>query len=663
MANWTTLKTAIANVIKTNGNQEITGAVLQNTLNSIVNAIGENATFAGIAKPTTNPGTPDGPVFYITSISGLYPNFGGLTIVEEGINIIFNCNNAWHYSALVPIVQNSGQSASQIMSQKAVTDFVNEEYNTLRQYVRGEGDAADGQRGPYKWMGDLADAQAVQVALDGLHVADAADTADMVANAGVFRGTLTGTQFYVENIPTSYSKDEWVQSLRGYFKTDAAGAGLYPTEEYHVLFRRRRDGAWGTWKRLHAGRPGAAPGAEVFNDYEGGNAATGTNSHAEGTSTTASGDSSHAEGYRTKATGRQSHAEGYQTVASGLYSHAEGYQTVVSGQYSHAEGYCTQATGTNSHAEGVNTEAGAQAHAEGNGSVAGDTCHAEGKNTQATGNFSHSEGDGTIASGPQAHAEGCRTQATGRQSHAEGKNTQATGHYSHSEGMSTTASADNTHAEGYLSQAMGKYAHAEGQESYAQGVASHAEGQKSYAQGVASHAEGNNTQATNMAEHAEGSYNASHTGTRHSIGIGTSDTARKNAVEVMDDGRVFVHGIGGYNGTNPASATTLQDVVKGMMTYTGIDSASLEALSAQDSCPQRDLDKAGFTEEMLSALCYGEKAFLRDDRIERLYMLQGADCDSGYDVWFSHGIPGQEGYEAWRVTSDGETGRIYKLTS
>ena len=54
MANWSVLKAAIANAIKTNGNQEITGQVLQNALNNIVSTVGENATFAGIATPTTN---------------------------------------------------------------------------------------------------------------------------------------------------------------------------------------------------------------------------------------------------------------------------------------------------------------------------------------------------------------------------------------------------------------------------------------------------------------------------------------------------------------------------------------------------------------------------------------------------------------------------------
>ena len=94
MAYWTTLKAAIANAIKTNGNQEITGAILQNTLNSIVNTIGENATFAGIATPTTNPGAPDGPVFYFASEAGIYSNFGGLEL-EKGLSVIIYNGSKW----------------------------------------------------------------------------------------------------------------------------------------------------------------------------------------------------------------------------------------------------------------------------------------------------------------------------------------------------------------------------------------------------------------------------------------------------------------------------------------------------------------------------------------------------------------------------------------
>lgn len=90
MANWSTLKAAIASVIKNNGNQEITGQVLQNVLNNIVNSVGENATFANIATPSTNPGTPDGPVFYLATQSGTYSNFGGAIVENEAAILLYN---------------------------------------------------------------------------------------------------------------------------------------------------------------------------------------------------------------------------------------------------------------------------------------------------------------------------------------------------------------------------------------------------------------------------------------------------------------------------------------------------------------------------------------------------------------------------------------------
>lgn len=93
MANWTILKAAIANVVKTNGNQEITGQLLQNVLNNIVTSVGEHATFAGIANPATNPGTPDGPVFYLASEAGTYANFGSLEL--KGLSVIIYNGNKW----------------------------------------------------------------------------------------------------------------------------------------------------------------------------------------------------------------------------------------------------------------------------------------------------------------------------------------------------------------------------------------------------------------------------------------------------------------------------------------------------------------------------------------------------------------------------------------
>lgn len=95
MAKWTILKSAIASVIKTNGNQEITGALLQSTLNNIVNTVGENATFAGVATPATNPGVPDGPVFYLATKSGVYSNFNGINLDGTCFVALVYENSSW----------------------------------------------------------------------------------------------------------------------------------------------------------------------------------------------------------------------------------------------------------------------------------------------------------------------------------------------------------------------------------------------------------------------------------------------------------------------------------------------------------------------------------------------------------------------------------------
>jgi len=94
MANYATLKAAVADVIKTNGDNEITGAILQQTLLSIIDSLGAGYQFAGVAEPSTNPGTPDQRIFYITKGSGNFANFGPATI-REGEVAILRYSGAW----------------------------------------------------------------------------------------------------------------------------------------------------------------------------------------------------------------------------------------------------------------------------------------------------------------------------------------------------------------------------------------------------------------------------------------------------------------------------------------------------------------------------------------------------------------------------------------
>jgi len=93
------LKTAIEDVITTNGNGEITGAILRVLLtNNIVPILGESH-YKGIAVAATNPGTPEYDVFYLATTAGTYSNFGGASL-NAGLSILAYSTSGASWSAV-----------------------------------------------------------------------------------------------------------------------------------------------------------------------------------------------------------------------------------------------------------------------------------------------------------------------------------------------------------------------------------------------------------------------------------------------------------------------------------------------------------------------------------------------------------------------------------
>lgn len=203
----------------------------------------------------------------------------------------------------------------------------------------------------------------------------------------------------------------------------------------------------------------------------------------------------------------------------------------------------------------------------------------------ASGKFSSALGSDNIF-GESIPNEGDKLEyvtASGYASHAEGA-AHAIGDYSHAEGGGntnlthlgfktvSTAEGECSHAEGTHTYAKGGSAHAEGNRSRAYGIASHAEGRESLAEGRSSHAEGEYTQTKNIAEHAEGTYNMSTKDkTLHSVGIGVSESGRKNAHEITSDGKHYILDIGDYDGTNLNTAIDLATLLKSPITDKELD--------------------------------------------------------------------------------------------
>ena len=133
MANYQQLKQSVSDVIKTNGDKKITGAIMQNTLLTIINTIGANMQFAGVADISTNPGTPDQNLFWIASTPGTYVNFGKIVLNPGESAIIKWANNVFTKQIL-------GLSTDERIEQ------VIEKYST---YKRGYLKKVDGNIGDY----------------------------------------------------------------------------------------------------------------------------------------------------------------------------------------------------------------------------------------------------------------------------------------------------------------------------------------------------------------------------------------------------------------------------------------------------------------------------------------------------------------------------------
>lgn len=393
------IKESIKAVIKENGNYEITGNVLQTVLLSMVDTLGPEYQFLGIATKSTVPVVVEGNSFYITVEVGTYTNFknsGNTAITVNQLGILTSTNGtAWNFTPIFIGVSKGGG--------EVFNDYDN---NT----AAGNNSHAEGFK--TKANKDNSHAEGNSTAASGFNShAEGQETA------------AVGNNSHAEGFQTHANKDnshaEGRVAVADGVASHAEGSETQASGDYSH-----------------------AEGQKTV--------ASGSNSHTEGYNTKAKNSNSHAEGNSTVASGFNSHAEGYQSGALGLNSHAEGLLTNARGFNSHAEGHQTEAVGNKSHAEGFQTHANKEnSHAEGRITVAdGDASHAEGNETQAAGKWSHAEGYMSLAEGIASHAEGQHTTASGDYSHAEGTSTRASYINAHAEGQDTMAGAANAHAEG-----------------------------------------------------------------------------------------------------------------------------------------------------------------------------------------------------------------------
>lgn len=191
MADFTALKTAIQNAIKQNGNEEITGTILQEVMLAVVNTLGDGAindlvsalanevtnrqnadgtlqtninneattrsnadtalgtridnettarenadtalsnritaitdaidngyVYAGIATTSTEPAT--GKVFYLTTATGVFTNFGGITVNTKGIKILKKVESTWTSDTVIVMDDTPTENSTNLVKSGGV---------------------------------------------------------------------------------------------------------------------------------------------------------------------------------------------------------------------------------------------------------------------------------------------------------------------------------------------------------------------------------------------------------------------------------------------------------------------------------------------------------------------------------------------------------------
>ena len=281
------IKESIKDVIKENGNYEITGNVLQAVLLSMVDTLGPEYQFLGIATKSTVPVVVEGNSFYITTEVGTYTNFknsGNTTITVNQLGILTSTNGtAWNFTPIFIGVSKGGG--------EVFNDYGNNTAVGVNSHAEGQETAAGGSS-------SHAEGFQTHANKNNSHAEGRITVAD-------------GGASHAEGGETQASGD--YSHAEGQ-KTVASGLNSH-SEGYNTK---------ATNSNSHA------EGQET--------AAGGGSSHAEGHATNAGGNNSHAEGLLTNASGVNSHAEGQQTAAVGVNSHAEGQGTVTSEVGGHVAG-------------------------------------------------------------------------------------------------------------------------------------------------------------------------------------------------------------------------------------------------------------------------------------------------------------------------------------
>ena len=403
---------------------------------------------------------------------------------------------------------------------------------------------------------------------------------------GVFVGNIVGHHHLEYTVPTLYTTPTsdtltWTDSDNNLYMFFVGQLCRVPdtTSEKGYKFYQLYDIKDGkaVWGEIRGSGNGVGrsnptyPGAEYFNDYIN-NKADGPYAHAEGRETTATGPRAHAEGYKTSAYAADAHAEGRETWAMASQAHVEGIYTIGLGPSSHVEGSTEADWGVGEESPIILNDVEKIRDFLGNFTTQFYPYSEDGSyyfklDAEKLGNYIFHG-----ALGISTHAEGINNVVCDKAGHVEGYNNVA-GDMIPGHGQDSVVYAQHVEGMHNKSASLLQAIHLGG--AYCRAESGH------YTFG-----HGYGILLKNDYEVSFGRWNASEVDGKKvlfSFGIGTSDTGRKNAISVFEDGSVSIPNLSGLPKDVSKQIAQLQNNLnKATDTFNNKINSILNSLSTTD---------------------------------------------------------------------------------
>lgn len=95
MAKYSNTKAKINEKITTNGAQAVTGIILNDVLQTMVDSLGADYQFGGLVQPGSSFTAGEQPVVFLATTPGTYTNFGGLVVADGEVALLVWSGSAW----------------------------------------------------------------------------------------------------------------------------------------------------------------------------------------------------------------------------------------------------------------------------------------------------------------------------------------------------------------------------------------------------------------------------------------------------------------------------------------------------------------------------------------------------------------------------------------